>query len=78
MKRGTDAADPVNSDSAKTRTAEMCFRHSSSPSRAAAPVSTEALMIEINGVANVILSVSEWDECRTFYQTLLPYSAGRF
>ena len=30
-------------------------------------------MIEINGVAHVILSVSEWDECRTFYQALLPF-----
>ena len=30
-------------------------------------------MIEINGVAHVILSVSEWDECRTFYQALLSF-----
>jgi catechol 2,3-dioxygenase-like lactoylglutathione lyase family enzyme len=30
-------------------------------------------MIETNGVAHVILSVSEWDQCRTFYQALLPF-----
>ena len=30
-------------------------------------------MIEINGVAHVILSVSDWDECRTFYQALLSF-----
>jgi catechol 2,3-dioxygenase-like lactoylglutathione lyase family enzyme len=34
---------------------------------------TEALVIEINGVAHVILSVSEWDRCRAFYGALLPY-----
>jgi catechol 2,3-dioxygenase-like lactoylglutathione lyase family enzyme len=31
------------------------------------------LMIEINGVAHVIISVSEWDRCRAFYGALLPY-----
>ena len=31
-------------------------------------------MIEINGVAHVILSVGEWDQCRIFYQALLPSS----
>lgn len=30
-------------------------------------------MIEINGVAHVILAVSEWERCRTFYQALLPF-----
>ena len=30
-------------------------------------------MIEINGVAHVILSVSEWDRCRAFYAALLPF-----
>ena len=30
-------------------------------------------MIEINGVAHVILSVSEWDQCRQFYEALLPF-----
>lgn len=30
-------------------------------------------MIEINGVAHVILTVSEWDRCRPFYEALLPF-----
>ena len=30
-------------------------------------------MVEINGMAHVILSVSEWDACKTFYSRLLPF-----
>jgi catechol 2,3-dioxygenase-like lactoylglutathione lyase family enzyme len=30
-------------------------------------------MIEINGVAHVILTVSEWAKCRPFYESLLPF-----
>ena len=30
-------------------------------------------MIEINGVAHVILTVSEWERCRPFYEALLPF-----
>jgi len=30
-------------------------------------------MIEINGVAHVILTVSEWEKCRRFYESLLPF-----
>jgi catechol 2,3-dioxygenase-like lactoylglutathione lyase family enzyme len=30
-------------------------------------------MIDINGVAHVILSVSEWEKCRRFYGALLPF-----
>lgn len=30
-------------------------------------------MIEINGVAHVILTVSEWERCRDFYEALLPF-----
>jgi len=30
-------------------------------------------MIEINGMAHVILSVSEWDRCRPFYEALLSF-----
>jgi catechol 2,3-dioxygenase-like lactoylglutathione lyase family enzyme len=30
-------------------------------------------MIEINGVAHIILAVSEWDQCREFYEVLLPF-----
>jgi catechol 2,3-dioxygenase-like lactoylglutathione lyase family enzyme len=30
-------------------------------------------MIEINGVAHVILSVSDWPACREFYVRLLPF-----
>jgi len=30
-------------------------------------------MIEINGVAHVFLTVSEWERCRPFYETLLPF-----
>lgn len=30
-------------------------------------------MIEINGVAHIILAVSEWDQCQEFYQALLPF-----
>src|SRR5438046_6883561 len=28
-------------------------------------------MIEINGMAHVILTVSEWERCRAFYEALL-------
>jgi catechol 2,3-dioxygenase-like lactoylglutathione lyase family enzyme len=30
-------------------------------------------MVEINGMAHVILAVSEWDTCRKFYEALLPF-----
>jgi catechol 2,3-dioxygenase-like lactoylglutathione lyase family enzyme len=30
-------------------------------------------MIEINGMAHVILAVSEWERCRDFYEALLPF-----
>jgi catechol 2,3-dioxygenase-like lactoylglutathione lyase family enzyme len=30
-------------------------------------------MIEINGVAHVILNVSVWEKCRPFYEDLLPF-----
>ena len=30
-------------------------------------------MIEINGVAHVILTVSDWERCRPFYEALLPF-----
>ncbi len=30
-------------------------------------------MIEINGVAHVILAVNEWDQCKEFYEALLPF-----
>jgi catechol 2,3-dioxygenase-like lactoylglutathione lyase family enzyme len=30
-------------------------------------------MIEINGMAHVALSVSEWEKCRPFYEALLPF-----
>ena len=30
-------------------------------------------MVEINGVAHVILAVSHWPACRHFYQQLLPF-----
>ncbi len=30
-------------------------------------------MVEINGVAHVILTVSAWDSCRPFYEALLPF-----
>ena len=30
-------------------------------------------MIEINGMAHIILAVSEWDQCREFYEALLPF-----
>ncbi len=30
-------------------------------------------MIEINGVAHVVLTVSEWDKCRPFYEALLSF-----
>jgi catechol 2,3-dioxygenase-like lactoylglutathione lyase family enzyme len=30
-------------------------------------------MIEINGVAHVILTVSEWERCRPFYEKLLTF-----
>lgn len=30
-------------------------------------------MIEINGMAHVVISVSRWDECRPFYEALLGF-----
>lgn len=30
-------------------------------------------MIEINGVAHIALTVSDWEKCRLFYEALLPY-----
>jgi catechol 2,3-dioxygenase-like lactoylglutathione lyase family enzyme len=30
-------------------------------------------MIEVNGMAHVIISVSEWPRCRVFYEQLLPF-----
>ena len=33
----------------------------------------EESMIEINGMAHVILTVSEWDRCKEFYEALLPF-----
>lgn len=30
-------------------------------------------MIEINGVAHVILSVSNWEKCQRFYERFLPF-----
>lgn len=30
-------------------------------------------MIEINGMAHVIFAVSEWDQCKEFYEALLPF-----
>lgn len=30
-------------------------------------------MIEINGVAHVILTVSDWERCRPFYEALLNF-----
>jgi catechol 2,3-dioxygenase-like lactoylglutathione lyase family enzyme len=30
-------------------------------------------MIEINGVAHVMLTVSAWEKCRPFYEALLPF-----
>ena len=30
-------------------------------------------MVEINGIAHVILSVGNWDACRRFYEQLLPF-----
>ena len=30
-------------------------------------------MIEINGVAHVVFTVSNWEECRRFYEALLPF-----
>ena len=30
-------------------------------------------MVEINGIAHVILSVSNWEACRRFYEQLLPF-----
>jgi hypothetical protein len=32
-----------------------------------------ARMIEINGVAHVILTVSDWKRCRPFYEALLHF-----
>ena len=30
-------------------------------------------MIEVNGIAHIILTVSRFEECRTFYKRLLPF-----
>ena|SRR5689334_3695439 len=30
-------------------------------------------MIEINGVAHVVLALSNWERCRPFYEALLPF-----
>jgi catechol 2,3-dioxygenase-like lactoylglutathione lyase family enzyme len=30
-------------------------------------------MIEINGMAHIILAVSEWDRCKEFYEAFLPF-----
>ena len=30
-------------------------------------------MIEVNGMAHVILTVSDWDRCRSFYEAVLPF-----
>jgi catechol 2,3-dioxygenase-like lactoylglutathione lyase family enzyme len=30
-------------------------------------------MIEINGIAHIVLTVSEWTKCRSFYENLLPF-----
>ncbi|MBV8449254.1 MAG: VOC family protein [Hyphomicrobiales bacterium] len=30
-------------------------------------------MIEINGIAHVVLRVSDWAKCRSFYEALLPF-----
>ena len=30
-------------------------------------------MIEINGVAHIVLNVGDWDKCKPFYQALLPF-----
>lgn len=30
-------------------------------------------MIELNGIAHVALTVSEWDKCRPFYESLLSF-----
>jgi catechol 2,3-dioxygenase-like lactoylglutathione lyase family enzyme len=30
-------------------------------------------MIEINGVAHVVLSVGDWEKCRPFYDALMPF-----
>jgi len=35
--------------------------------------SLEDIMIEINGMAHIILAVSEWDQCKEFYEALLPF-----
>jgi catechol 2,3-dioxygenase-like lactoylglutathione lyase family enzyme len=32
-----------------------------------------AVMMEINGVAHIILKVSQWAKCRPFYEALLPF-----
>jgi hypothetical protein len=32
-----------------------------------------ARIIEINGVAHVILTVSDWERCRPFYEALLHF-----
>jgi catechol 2,3-dioxygenase-like lactoylglutathione lyase family enzyme len=34
-------------------------------------------MIEVNGMAHVVLSVGEWDRCRAFYGALLPFLGMR-
>jgi catechol 2,3-dioxygenase-like lactoylglutathione lyase family enzyme len=35
--------------------------------------SPERTMIEINGVAHIVLTVSAWDRCRPFYEALLSF-----
>jgi catechol 2,3-dioxygenase-like lactoylglutathione lyase family enzyme len=31
------------------------------------------MMIELNGIAHVVLTVSEWEKCRPFYEALLSF-----
>jgi hypothetical protein len=33
----------------------------------------EQIVIEINGVAHIVLAVSEWDQCKYFYEALFPF-----
>lgn len=34
---------------------------------------SEVKMIEINGVAHLVLKVSKWEECKLFYEQLLEF-----
>ena len=34
-------------------------------------------MIEVNGMAHVILTVSQWEKARAFYAELLPFLGGK-